>query len=126
MEVDFRVASLAEAQRVDSIFQSLKPTLPDARLEVRGGLNRPPMERNALMIDTFEKARRIAASIGLDLKEGSTGGGSDGNFTAALGIPTLDGMGAVGDGAHALHEQIDIDSIAERAALNAAIWLGWA
>jgi len=125
MEVDFRVASMAEAERIAEAFQSLRPMLPKVRLEVTGGLNRPPMERTATMIATFEKARRIAARIGIDLKEGSTGGGSDGNFTAALGIPTLDGLGAIGDGAHALHEQIVIESLAERAALLAAIWTRW-
>ncbi len=125
MEVDFRVASRVEAERIAEAFRSLRPALPEARLEVSGGLNRPPMERNALMIATFEKARRIAAGVGIDLREGSTGGGSDGNFTAALGSPTLDGLGAVGDGAHALHEHIVIDSLAERAALLAALWLEW-
>jgi len=119
------VASMAEAERIAEAFQSLRPMLPEARLEVTGGLNRPPMERDATMIATFEKARRIAAGIGIDLKEGSTGGGSDGNFTAALGIPTLDGLGAIGDGAHALHEQIVIESLAERAALLAALWMEW-
>jgi len=125
MEVDFRVATLAEAARVDRAFRSLQAALPEARLEVTGGLNRPPMGRDATMVETFEKARRIAAEAGIDLREGSTGGGSDGNITAALGIPTLDGMGAVGDGAHALHEHIQIASLAERAALHAAIWTQW-
>jgi glutamate carboxypeptidase len=125
MQVDFRVASMAEAERIAAAFHALKPMLPEARLEVSGGLNRPPMERNATMIAAFEQAKRIAAGIGLDLKEGSTGGGSDGNFTAALGVPTLDGLGAVGDGAHALHEHIVIESLAERAALLAALWMGW-
>ena len=125
MDVDFRVASMAEAERISQALTSLEPALQDARLEVTGGLNRPPMERNAVMVATFDKARRIAASIGMELKEGSTGGGSDGNFTAALGIPTLDGLGPVGDGAHALHEHVLIDSIAERAALHAALWTQW-
>ncbi|HEY4689821.1 MAG TPA: M20 family metallopeptidase [Anaerolineae bacterium] len=125
IEVDFRVATMAEAERIAQVLQSLKPVLPGARLEVTGGLNRPPMERNATMIATFEKARRIAAGLGIDLQEGSTGGGSDGNFTAALGVPTLDGLGALGDGAHALHEHVVIDSIAQRAALLAALWREW-
>jgi glutamate carboxypeptidase len=77
------------------------------------------------MVKTFEQARRLAASIGLILEEGSTGGGSDGNFTSGLGIPTLDGMGAVGDGAHAAHEHIVIASLAERAALLATILTQW-
>ncbi len=125
MHVDFRAATMAEAERITQAFQSLRSVLPEARLEVTGGLNRPPMERNATMIATFEKAHRIAASIGLALKEGSTGGGSDGNFTAALGVPTLDGLGARGDGAHALHEHIVIESLAERATLLAALWMQW-
>ena len=77
------------------------------------------------MAETFDQARRLAAGIGLVLEEGSTGGGSDGNFTAALGIPTLDGMGAVGDGAHAAHEHVIISSLADRAALLAAILTRW-
>lgn len=125
MEVDFRVESLAEAERIAEAFQALQAVHPEARLEVVGGLNRPPMERNATMIATFQKVKRIAAGIGLDLKEGSTGGGSDGNFTAALGTPTLDGLGPLGDGAHALHEHIVVDSVAQRAALLAAIWTQW-
>ncbi|HLF28270.1 MAG TPA: M20 family metallopeptidase [Anaerolineae bacterium] len=126
IEVDFRVAALDEAGRIERAVQALQPVLNGAELEVSGGLNRPPLERNATMQATFEKARRIAAGIGLELKEGSTGGGSDGNFTAGLGIPTLDGLGAVGDGAHALHEHIVVESLAERAALLAALWMEWA
>ncbi len=83
------------------------------------------MEHNAIMIKTFEQARRLGASIGLLVEEGSAGGGSDGNFTAALGIPTLDGMGAIGDGAHAAHEHILISSLADRAALLATILTHW-
>ena len=125
IDVDFRAASMAEVERVEQAFQSLRPVLPEARLEVSGGLNRPPMERNETMVATFEKARRIGVAIGLDLKEGSTGGGSDGNFTAALGIPTLDGLGPLGDGAHALHEHVVVESLARRAALLAALWTQW-
>ena len=125
MEVDFRVETMDEAERIAAAFRSLRPVHPAARLEVTGRLNRPPMERDATMIATFEKVRRIGAGLGLDLKEGSTGGGSDGNFTAALGTPTLDGLGAVGDGAHAAHEHVMIDSLAERAALLTAIWTQW-
>jgi len=128
MEVDFRISQMAEIDRVVAAVQGLKPVLAGARLDISGGLNRPPMERNATMVRTFEQARRLAAGIGLTLEEGSTGGGSDGNFTAALGTPTLDGMGAVGDGAHATHEHVIIASLAERAALLVAIltqWEGW-
>ncbi|NTU62643.1 MAG: M20 family metallopeptidase [Chloroflexi bacterium] len=125
MEVDFRISQMAEIDRVVAAVQGLKPILAGARLEVNGGLNRPPMEHNATMGKTFEQARRLAAGIGLALEEGSTGGGSDGNFTAALGTPTLDGMGAIGDGAHAAHEHVVISSLADRAALLAAILTRW-
>jgi glutamate carboxypeptidase len=125
MEVDFRISQMAEIDRVVTAIHGLQPVLKGARLEISGGLNRPPMEHNATMVKTFEQARRLAASIGLTLEEGSTGGGSDGNFTAGLGIPTLDGMGAVGDGAHAAHEHIIIASLAERTALLATILTQW-
>jgi glutamate carboxypeptidase len=125
MEVDFRIAQMAEIDRVTAAVCGLRPILPGARLEISGGLNRPPMEHNATMVRSFEQARQLAATIGLQLEEGQTGGGSDGNFTAALGVPTLDGMGAVGDGAHAAHEHIIIDSLAERAALLATILTRW-
>jgi glutamate carboxypeptidase len=125
MEVDFRISQMAAIDRVVAAVQGLQPVLPGARLEISGGLNRPPMEHNATMIKTFGQAQRLADSIGLKLEEGSTGGGSDGNFTAALGIPTLDGMGAVGDGAHAAHEHVIISSLADRAALLATILTQW-
>ena len=120
--VDVRVATLAEADRVDAALHGLKPHLPGAELVVEGGLNRPPMERSPEMGRLFERARRIAAEMGvLDLQEGSTGGGSDGNFTAALGVPTLDGLGAEGEGAHAAHEHVLTDSLPRRAALVAGL-----
>jgi glutamate carboxypeptidase len=125
MEVDFRIARMAEIDRVVAAVQGLQPVLTGVRLEISGGLNRPPMEHNATMVKTFEQARRLASSIGLTLEEGSTGGGSDGNFTAALGTPTLDGMGAVGDGAHAAHEHVIVGSLADRAALLATILAQW-
>ncbi len=125
MEVDFRVSKMADIDRIVSAIQGLKPVLAGARLEITGGLNRPPMERTPVMIDTFEKVRRLGESIGLKLEEGATGGASDGNFTAALGIPTLDGLGALGDGAHAAHEHVVIDSLADRAALLATIFTQW-
>ncbi len=123
--MDFRVSRMSEAERVTAIVQGLHPVLNGARLEISGGLNRPPMERNAMMIASFEQARQLASTIGLSLEEGSTGGGSDGNFTAGLGIPTLDGLGAVGDGAHAAHEHILIGQLAERAALLATLLTQW-
>jgi glutamate carboxypeptidase len=125
MEVDFRISRMAEIDRVVAGVQGLQPVLPGARLEISGGLNRPPMEHNATMVKTFEQVQRLAGGIGLALEEGSTGGGSDGNFTAALGTPTLDGMGAVGDGAHAAHEHVIVGSLADRAALLATILSQW-
>ena len=94
-------------------------TVQDGRctLRIEGGPNRPPLERSPAVVDLYLKARRIAAEIGMDLGEGSTGGGSDGSFTADMGIPTLDGLGVEGDGAHAEHEHIDVADIPRRAAL---------
>ena len=81
----------------------------------------PPLERSAAVVRLYDQARQIARELGHDLGEGSTGGGSDGNFTAALGVPTLDGLGAVGDGAHALHEHVELDALPDRAALVAGL-----
>jgi len=91
------------------------------RLRVSGGVNRPPMERTAGVAALYERAARIARQLGKELPEGATGGGSDGNFTTALGIPTLDGLGPDGAGAHALHEHVLIDSVPFRAALLAEL-----
>jgi glutamate carboxypeptidase len=118
-EVDVRVATMAEAERICGILNGLKPQIPGAVLEVTGGLNRPPMERTAATGQLFEKAHQAAAELGFELTEASVGGGSDGNFTAALGVPTLDGLGAVGDGPHAEYEHILIPSLVQRAALFA-------
>ena len=90
-------------------------------LEVTGGLNRPPMERTSGTVALFRRAKIAAAGLGFTLEEAATGGGSDGNFTSALGIPTLDGMGAVGEGAHADHESILLDQLVPRTALLAAM-----
>jgi glutamate carboxypeptidase len=95
----------------------LAPALPRAQLEVTGGINRPPMPRSDENIALYEQARALAAEIGFELKETIVGGGSDGNFTAAMGVPTLDGLGVDGAGAHADHEHIIIDDIPRRAAL---------
>jgi glutamate carboxypeptidase len=122
-EIDVRVQSRSEAERVARALHGLIPATPDVYLEVTGDFTRPPMERSSTIADLFEKARRIGRDLGLELTEGSTGGGSDGNFTAALGIPTLDGLGARGGGAHADDEHILIDSLPERAALLAALLL---
>jgi glutamate carboxypeptidase len=83
---------------------------------VTGGFDRPPLERTDGVVRLFDCAKAVAAEIGIDLKEGSAGGGSDGNFTAALAVPTLDGFGAIGDGAHAIHEHVEIDALVPRAA----------
>jgi len=120
-EIDVRIASIEEAGRIAEMIKALSPELPGARLEIRGGINRPPMERNTETARLFRAAREIAENLGLDLKEGSTGGASDGNFTSALGIPTLDGLGAVGGGAHAIDEWIEIGSLPQRAALLAGL-----
>ena len=119
--VDVRVQTLAEAERIDAAIRGLQPRLQGAVLDIDGGLNRPPMERSEAMANLFEHARRIAAAMGVDLREGSTGGGSDGNFTAAIGVPTLDGLGAEGEGAHAAHEHVLTESLPRRAALVAGL-----
>jgi glutamate carboxypeptidase len=121
IEIDVRIASAEEAARITNLIQGLSPALSYSRLEIRGGINRPPMERNAETARLFEIAKRVAADLGIDLTEGATGGASDGNFTSALGIPTLDGLGAVGGGAHAIDEWVDIDSLPHRAALLAGV-----
>jgi glutamate carboxypeptidase len=91
---------------------------------VTGGINRPPMERTREIADLFRLARHSAAELDVTLEESSTGGGSDGNFTAALGVPTLDGIGAVGEGAHAAHESVLVDRLADRVALLAKLAAG--
>src|SRR2546428_3348231 len=99
---------------------ALRPISPGAKTKPRGGLTRPPMERK-MSAELFERAKALGRQMGLSLGECSVGGGSDGNFTATLGIPTLDGLGAVGDGAHSEREHIVISSLAPRAALLAAL-----
>ena len=120
-QVDTRVWTQAEADRLVRTMNALQPVLPGAEVKVSGGLNRPPLERSATAA-LFARVQEIARPLGLELAEGSTGGGSDGNFTGALGIPTLDGLGVPGDGAHADHEHILVDEIAGRAALLVAMW----
>lgn len=120
-QIDLRVATLAEADRVVPLILGLQPTLPGATVEITGGLNRPPMERTAAIGSLFEQARELGAAFGYTVTETATGGGSDGQFAAALGIPTLDGLGPAGDGAHAIGEHILVDSVAQRGALLAAL-----
>jgi len=121
MDVDVRIPTEADAARVTTAITTLVPRDPRVRLRVSGGVNRPPMERTAGVAALYERAARIARQLGKELPEGATGGGSDGNFTAALGIPTLDGLGPDGAGAHALHEHVLIDSVPFRAALLAEL-----
>jgi glutamate carboxypeptidase len=116
-EIDFRFATLAEGQRLEKRIRKLRPKDPRCGFEIEGGVNRPPLERTPAVTDLFLKAKMLAAQIGMDLGEGETGGGSDGSFTAALGIPTLDGLGVEGDGAHAVHEHILVGDVPRRAAL---------
>jgi glutamate carboxypeptidase len=119
--VDVRVTRLDDAAVVEAAMANLTPRNPRVRLEVRGGVNRPPMERTPAGLRLYELARDVAATWSENLAEGATGGASDGNFTAALGVPTLDGLGAVGDGAHALHEHVVIDQLPRRTALLAGL-----
>jgi glutamate carboxypeptidase len=121
VEVDVRVPTAAAQRYLERQFASLKPFDKRCTVEVAGGLNRPPMERSAGTRRLFRTACVLAEDLGVALEESSSGGGSDGNFTAALGVPTLDGLGAVGEGAHAPHESILIDRIADRTALLAKL-----
>jgi glutamate carboxypeptidase len=119
--VDVRVSRLADGPLVDAAFAGLRAVDPRVTLVVKGGINRPPMERTAGVARLYALAREVAREMGQDLGEGSTGGGSDGNFTAALGVPTLDGLGATGDGPHALHEHVILNELPRRAALVAGL-----
>jgi glutamate carboxypeptidase len=124
-EVDVRVAKRADGPRMERRFAALKPTPKSGcTLTIEGGINRPPMERTRGTVKLFRRAQAFAAEIDWQLTEAGTGGASDGNFTSALGIPTLDGMGAVGEGAHATHESILIEHLAPRTALLAAMLAG--
>ena len=120
-EVDIRIARAKDAPGLDKKFRGLKAYDKRCKIEIDGGLNRPPMERGPGIRKLFETARGMAKELDVKLKESMTGGGSDGNFTAALGIPTLDGLGGVGEGAHALNESILINRIADRTALLAML-----
>lgn len=121
VHVDVRATSGAELQRVDHALRGLRPVLDGASLDWSGGINRPPLDQ-ALAVDLYARARRLAGDLGLGALEGVTvGGGSDGNFTAGIGVPTLDGLGAVGDKAHAEGEWASVPAMAERAALFALL-----
>src|SRR6185295_18869688 len=121
VEVDIRVLRLRDAPRLEKKFRSLRPVDRRCSIEVAGGLNRPPMERSPGIVKLFRTAQKLARETGVELEESITGGGSDGNFTAALGVPTLDGLGGVGEGAHAANESILLNRIADRTALIAKL-----
>lgn len=120
-EVDGRIARAADGPRIERKFAALKPTDKRCALTVTGSINRPPMERTRGTVALYRRARQLAADLGFNLEEAATGGASDGNFTSALGIPTLDGMGAVGEGAHARHESVLLEHLAPRTALLAGM-----
>ena len=119
-----RVLRLKDAAAVDRKFRALRPVDKRCSIAVTGGLNRPPLERSPAIVQLFRVAQVLAREMGVELEESTVGGGSDGNFTAALGVPTLDGLGAVGEGAHALNESILVDRIADRTALLAKLVAG--
>jgi len=119
--IDVRVPTMADAARIDTAVRQLQPRLRGTRLEITGGFGRPPLERGEHVARLYRTARAVAASLDFDLQEGGTGGGSDGNFTAALGVPTLDGLGPRGDGAHAVHEHVELADLPWRAAFLAGL-----
>jgi glutamate carboxypeptidase len=116
-EVDVRIAKSADGRRIERKFTTLKAADRRCSLSISGGINRPPMERTRGTAQLYQRARALGAELGIVLDEAATGGASDGNFTSALGIPTLDGMGAVGEGAHASHESILLEHLAPRTAM---------
>jgi glutamate carboxypeptidase len=119
--IDVRIAKAADAAKVEKLFRGLRCEDKASRLEVTGGMNRPPMERKPGTVALYKQARGLASELGFVLEEATTGGGSDGNFTAALGVSTLDGLGAVGEGAHAAHEHVVVEHLVPRTALLAAL-----
>jgi glutamate carboxypeptidase len=123
-EVDVRIARKADGARIERKFARLKAADRRCKIAVTGGINRPPMERSRGTVALYRAARALAGELGFALEEASTGGASDGNFTAALGVATLDGLGAVGEGAHASHESIVIEHLAPRTALLAGMLAG--
>lgn len=118
-EVDVRIARTKDAARIEKRFRRLRVRDRGCVLEVTGGMNRPPMERSRATVALYRRAQKLAEGLGFRLEEAATGGGSDGNFTAAMGVPTLDGMGAVGEGAHASHESVLLKDLVPRMALLA-------
>jgi glutamate carboxypeptidase len=125
MRVDVRFLKATEATRVDGAIQALAPILPGASVTVEGGIDRGPMEYDEQMRRVVAQLKEIGASLGLEIHQDGSGGASDGNFTAAMGIPTLDGMGPAGEGLHATHEHIVLRSLPRRAALLARLLVDW-
>jgi len=119
--LDVRIARAKDAKDIEKKLRGLKPVNRKCKVELRGGLNRPPMERTKDIAELYQKAAKVAKELGWKLEEAAVGGGSDGNFTAGLGIPTLDGLGAVGEGAHATNESVVIADLPKRAALLAGL-----
>jgi glutamate carboxypeptidase len=119
--IDVRVSRMKDGLEIDKKLRSLKPFNRNCRIAISGGMNRPPMERSAEVAALYDKATAVADELGWKLEEAAVGGGSDGNFTAALGIPTLDGLGGIGEGAHAEHESVVISELPKRAALLTAL-----
>jgi len=120
-ELDVRISRKTDGAEIERRVRELRPVNPNCKLEIAGGINRPPLERTAEVAALFDLAKSIASELGFDLHETAVGGGSDGNFTAAVGVPTLDGLGAVGDGAHAEHEHVIAAELPRRAALLAGL-----
>jgi glutamate carboxypeptidase len=125
VQIDVRVMQPGEWERLESEMKNLKPVLDGTSIEVNGSLNRPPMPFDDRMSKTFEKAKSIAEKIGMEIKAGGTGGASDGNFVAPLGVPVLDGLGGVGEGAHSEREFIFAESLEQKAKLVSALLLEW-
>jgi glutamate carboxypeptidase len=120
-EIDVRIVRAKDETHLEKQFHRLKPFDKRCVIEVSGGVNRPPMERSRGIVALLRDAQRLGRELGVKVEESASGGGSDGNFTAALGVPTLDGLGGVGEGAHAMNESILIDRMADRTALLAAL-----
>lgn len=120
-DIDFRVTSYEEADKIIGSLEGLTPYHPHAQVSIEGELNRPPLEKNDQNNPLYEKALKAGERVGIEITEAKAGGGSDGNFTSALGIPTLDGLGIPGDGPHAIHEHIQFDRFTERCALIAEL-----
>jgi glutamate carboxypeptidase len=120
LTIDLRAETVADMHKIDRKLKGLRPILRGAHVAVEGGFSRPPLERRESAV-LFSHAQKLARQLGFSVGESLAGGGSDGNFTAALGVPTLDGLGAVGEGAHSPDEQVIISSLPERAALLAAL-----